>query len=304
MISELVSVVITTYKREPVIVLRAVESVLKQTYKNIEIIIVDDSPSDYSFRKDVCKAIDEKISQGLNIRYIPHKENMGACAARNTGMVAANGIYIAYLDDDDEWLPNKIEKQVEVIKKSKTALVYCGWIYQIDTLKKRQYGKTKFLRGDVFHELLYGNFINSTSFPLLKLDCLKAIGGFDISMESAQDFDVWLRISKNYNVDFVQQPLVIYHEHDGEQITNNPVKKINGLERINIKYKQYIDSDSSLWWIRHIILTPYYAMNGEKKKAIKIWFTCVKKQPLKIIGNMRYLRIIIRTKTKVINGQR
>lgn len=302
MYSELVSAVITTYKREPAIVLRAVESVLNQTYKNIETIIVDDSPSDYAYREDICKSICEKERQGFNIRYIPHKENMGACVARNTGMFAAKGVYIAFLDDDDEWLPEKIEKQIEVIKNSKAALVYCGWIYQIDSLNKQLYGKTKFLRGDVFHELLFGNFINSTSFPLLRLECLKDIGGFDVSMQSAQDFDVWLRITQNYNIDFVDEPLVIYHEHDGEQITKNPVKKINGLERINKKYQKYIDSDSSLWWVRHIIITPYYAMNGEKKKAIKIWCSCVKKRPFNIIGNMRYLRSIIRTKMQVVHG--
>lgn len=300
--SELVSTVITTYKRPPAMFIRALNSVLNQTYKNLEVIVVDDSPSDYPHRKEIEDAVNEKARLGFNIRYIPHKENLGACAARNTGIMNASGTYIAFLDDDDEWLPSKIKKQVDVIQKTDSALVYCGLYYQNDNTNKKAYVKTIVRRGNIFKELLYSNFIDSTSIPLIRLECLKKIGGFDILMESAQDFDVWLRIAINNRIDCVDEPLVIYHEHSSEQITNNPVKKINGLQRINKKYRKYIAQNSSLWWRRHIIITPYYAMNGEKDKAIKEWYKCVKKNPLNIIGNMRYLRIILFTTAKEVHG--
>jgi len=277
------------------VVERAVNSVFNQTYPNIEVIVVDDSPSDFVYRKNISQLINGMADSGYDIKYIPHEKNMGACAARNTGMNIAKGTYIAFLDDDDEWLPEKIEKQVQVMKKSDAALVYCGSICQNDDTGKAFRKKTKFCRGDVFYELLYSNFIESTSFPLMKLDCLKKIGGFDVLMQSSQDYDVWLRIAKEYEIDYVDEPLVIYHEHSGEKITSDPKKKINGLERLNNKYQEYIDSDAVLWWRRHIIVTVYYARNGEKNKALKEWYKCISRYPNRVLTNLRYLYLIIST---------
>ena len=98
---ELVTVVITTYKRPPEIVNRAIQSVLMQTYPHIELIVVDDSPADYELREETARLV---TGIGGNTRYIQHEKNLGACAARNTGLKHANGVYIAFLDDDDEWL--------------------------------------------------------------------------------------------------------------------------------------------------------------------------------------------------------
>ena len=291
--SELVSAVVTTYKREPDMLLRAVTSILNQTYKNIEIIVVDDSPSEYTFRKDISVIINQMKIEGINIQYIQHETNMGACVARNTGLLASNGSYIAFLDDDDEWMPEKIEKQVNVIKNKDVALVYCGCVYKNDVTGTTTFKKRKYLRGNVFDELLFVNFIESTSFPLIKTDCLRAVGGFDSLMQSAQDYDVWLRIAKNHKIDYVQEELVIYHEHNGEQISTNPIKKINGLERINEKYKSFLDCNRILWWKRHIVITPFYAMNGEKGKAIRVWIKCIIKNPANIFENLFYLRTII-----------
>lgn len=296
----MVTAVITTYKRGPAMVLRALNSILQQTLKDIEVIVVDDSPDDYSFRDDVKAMVLEQrdIHKEVEIRYIQHEKNLGACAARNTGLAAARGEYIAYLDDDDEWLPEKLEKQILLMNDPDVALVYCGRLRQDDTTGKAIIEKTEYHRGDVFKSLLDHNFIGSTSFPLARTEALKGIGGFDILLKSAQDYDVWLRIAKKYSIDFNKEPLVIYHVHEGEQITSNPQLKIDGLERINEKYREYIDKDAKLWWIRNIGIAPYYAANGEKKKANSIWWKCVTKCPHKIFGNLKYLRAIIR------NGQK
>ena len=291
----MISVIITTYKREPSLIIRALHSVLSQTYKDIEIIVVDDSPADYPNRKDVEKAVYDcqKENGDIAISYIQHERNCGACAARNTGMNHANGEYIAFLDDDDEWLPEKLEKQFHVIHLSDAALVYCGRICRNDISGKSVVENNKYYKGRVFTQLLYSNFIGSTSFPLLKTDCLKQIGGFDEKMQSAQDYDVWLRIAKNKQIDYVAEPLVVYHEHDGEQITTNPQKKINGLERLNAKYQNQLSADNMLYWKRNIVLIPYYIENGEKKKGFRIWLNCVKKRPLAIIDNLKYLKCFL-----------
>ena len=107
--NELVSAVIITYKRKPEIVKRALESVLSQTYRPLEIIVVDDSPCDYELRSQVRETVE---SFNEEICYIQHEKNCGACVARNTGLKRAHGKYIAFLDDDDEWVSDKIEKQI------------------------------------------------------------------------------------------------------------------------------------------------------------------------------------------------
>lgn len=292
---ELISTAITTYKREPAIVIRAVNSILKQTYKDIEIIVVDDSPSDYELREAVKNAVLSHNEEypDIEIRYIPHEKNMGACVARNTAMEAAKGKYIAFLDDDDEWIPEKLEKQLRVMESSDAALVYCGCTILNDDTGRYYDGYVEYYRGRVFERLLFKNFIDSTSIPLIRLDCLKEIGGFDPLMQSSQDYDVWLRIARKYPVDCVQEPLVIYHEHSGERITNNPSKKIAGLERINSKNKEYIDADPVLWRQRHITITPYYAMKGDKQKALKVWRECCRKRPQEVVDNLKYLRRIL-----------
>lgn len=102
---ELVSVVITTYKRRVSQIKAAIDSVLNQSHENLELIIVDDSPNEYEYRDEV-KNYCENISDS-RVKYIQHEKNMGACAARNTGFSNSNGKYIAFLDDDDEWVKDK-----------------------------------------------------------------------------------------------------------------------------------------------------------------------------------------------------
>ena len=278
-------------------VLRALDSIIAQTYRDIEIIVVDDSPTDYPEREAVQSAVMKRQSenQDISIKYIAHEKNMGACVARNTGLDVARGEYVAYLDDDDEWLPEKIEKQIQVIQNSNAALVYCGSISKNDTTRKETVGKKEYIKGNAFKRLLYSNFIESTSYPLIRKECLLNIGGFDPLMQSAQDYDVWLRIAKQYEIDYVDQPLVRYHIHAGERITSNPVKKISGLERINQKNAEYLDKDRKLWWKRHIGIARYYAMDHKPKIALYIWWKCLCKCPEYIWKNTFYLLRIIQT---------
>ena len=271
--------------------LRALDSVIAQTYSDMEIIVVDDSPSDYPFRTDIKAAIEKRKKEypGISINYIVHPKNMGACVARNTGLSAAKGEYVAYLDDDDEWLPDKTEKQLEVIQQSKAALVYCGSLCIDDNTGEYCFGKKEYIKGKLLDRLLYSNFIESTSYPLIRKECLLDVGGFDPLMQSAQDYDVWLRLAEKYEIDYVKEPLVKYHLHDGERITSNPNKKIHGLERINEKYANYLAKDRKLWWKRHIVTARYYVLDNNAKKALSIWWKCVCRCPGYIYQNICYL---------------
>lgn len=285
----MVTAVITTCKRTPDVLERAIKSVISQTYKDIELFVVDDSPSSYEYREQIKTMVESYSNQ--RVVYIPHQKNSGACVARNTGLKAANGEYIAFLDDDDEWLPEKIEKQLDAFKKydSKTALVYCGRVTVNDTtgvIKERQ---AEFHEGFVFDILIKKNFIGSTSYPLLRTDVLREFGGFDPQMPAAQDYDVWLRIAQKYKVGYVRESLVRYHIHDGEFITGNPNKKIVALERLNSKHEVYLKKHKEALWQRRITIIDYYSATGHYGKMMTRWLSAVVLRPGAIKENFMYL---------------
>lgn len=296
----LVSAVITTHKRPPELVERALNSVLQQTYKEIEVTVVDDSPADYEFRPAVKDMVESYQSSGA--RYIAHEKCKGACAARNTGMAASNGEFIGFLDDDDEWFPNKIEEQLKGFDSDDIALVYCGSITRYDATGEEKVRAIPHKKGNIYKDLLRTNYIGSTSFPLIRMSMLKEIGGFDVEMQSAQDYDVWLRLAKKHAVNFVDMPLVRYHFHEGEQITKNPGKKIAGVERIIYKNREAIKGDKQLVWKYCTLLVPWYTKNKQYRKALGAWFKAVFKCPWKFKANLTYLysffRILFESKAK------
>lgn len=286
-----VSAVITTYKREPRFLERAICSVLAQTYPIKQLIVVDDSPSDYPLRASVAETVEKYADRG--VVYVQHPTNMGACVARNTGASACQCDFIAFLDDDDEWMPEKIEKQLSKFSDG-VALVYCGHKTVYDGSDRCVISNRKYRRGRIFDELILENIIGSTSFPLIRKSAFDALGGFDPLMHAVQDLDLWLRIAKEYMVDYVAEPLVIYHYHDGEQITKNHKKRIAGLSRIIEKNMDYLKENREALWRRQLLLIPHYTASGQKKKAIALWFKCLKKCPFKFYDNARYLYVILR----------
>lgn len=292
---DLVTIVLTTCKRAPEIVKRAVLSITDQTYQNWELIIVDDSPNGFELRDEVKKQVLSIVPQHKLI-YMQNPENRGACYSRNIGLEKARGEFIAYIDDDDEWLPEKLEKQVNTFHSSSinVALVYGPFYKVYEHSGKKEVEQLIDISGIEFRDLLYmGNPFGGMSMPLLRTECVLGVGGFDELMQSSQDTDLWLRIFRSYAVKYMDIPLVLYYVHEGEQISSNPIKKIRGIERINEKYKEYLENDAELWWKRHSILIMYYVRNKERKKAFSIWWQCVKKCPKEIVLNIRYLLGII-----------
>ena len=286
MINATVSVIVTTYKREPKMVKRAVDSILNQSYKELEVIVVDDSPPDYCMRDEVRNTIE---SMGDRVRYISHKKNLGACAARNTGIENAHGEFVAFLDDDDEWLPTKLEKQMLKFDYPKVGLVYCASFKCYDN-GVRETKKLVWHADSIFIELLRENFIGSTSFVVVRKDIVIEAGMFDENMKSAQDYDMWVRVVQISDIDYVDEPLVNYYVHDGENISGNPKNKVQGLERFNQKYWEFISKDDETKWIRIIKLAPMYAWDGQYLKAIKTYITAVVIKPFNFVENIKYFK--------------
>lgn len=285
--TERVTAVITTHKREPVVVERALKSVLAQTHPDMEVIVVDDSPAEFPQREAVARMVEGYRDR--NVTYIPHEKCQGACVARNTGLSHATGSFIAFLDDDDEWKPEKIALQLAAFTDDDIALVYCGHEELNEVTGKRTEIPHTFQKGRIYESLIHWNYIGSTSFPLMRTAVVKEVSGFDPLMQSSQDYDLWLRISQRYGISYVKEPLVVYHIHAGDQISKNFKRKISGMERINEKNAEYLKKNKRARWERTIKLAPMYAGNGQFWRAIKCWlkmaFTC----PGKVKENFSYL---------------
>lgn len=286
----MVTAVITTYKRPPEILERAIKSVLSQTCADLELIVVDDSPADFPLRPAVRETVEEYTDR--NVRYIPHEKNMGACAARNTGLEAARGDFIGFLDDDDEWLPEKLEKQLHAFEAygPDTGLIYCGRMVHNDTTGQEHEAKVLFKDGWVFDTLIERNFVGSTSYPLMRTAALKEVGGFDVQMPASQDMDAWLRIAQKYKVGFVAEPLAMYHIHEGECITANPMKKLSACLKINEKYADYLQGHPHARWIRHHMTAKYCSAAGQYGRALANWCKAVAIRPTAVGDNLLRLR--------------
>lgn len=213
----LVSVVITTYKRPLFILHRAIESVLKQTHTNLEIFVVDDQPEDRQRMKQIQETI--HAYKDLRLSYIGLKEHGGACKARNVGIQHANGDFIAFLDDDDCWLPQKIEKQLEGFINEDIGMVYSPYINIADQSSEKVFIPCQ-KSGDLTQDLLWFNCIGGCSMTLIRSKILKICGVFDESLLSCQDYDLWMRIAQCSSIQFV--PFVGIKKFDRrDSITNN-----------------------------------------------------------------------------------
>jgi len=299
-LNELVSIIIPTYKRSYNVLIKAIRSVLNQTYTNIEIIIVNDNPKMQQYRNEIRTKID-KINDNRLV-YIEHEKNQGACAARNTGIKHSQGKYVAFLDDDDEWMVNKVELQLTKFKDPDVGLVYCDShtiIVKNEKVIDKKVRANRF-SGWVYDELIIDNFIGSTSFVMLKKEVLNKCGYFDKNLRSAQDFELWLRISRLYKVNYVSEILVNYYMHDGERISTNVNNKISGLESLINLNIDYLRVNPKAHCIRKLKILPFYARRDGFKKALLKWMEAIKLYPYQLI-NLKYLMKIFKVKIQSIN---
>lgn len=217
-----VSVIIPTYNREKLI-LKALDSVFNQTFEDYEILIIDDASTDRT----------EQVIQELNhpkIRYYKLDKNQGQCIARNVGIKKAKGEFIGFLDSDDEWLPEKLQKQVACFDNGPERLgsVYC-YSYSKNALR----GESVLIEGNYFRGDIHGRFLQGFCPPsptlfLVKRSAVDSVNGFDEKLVTFVDLDLWIRISESHEFDYVEEPLIIKHEQIGEQYVNNFEKRYHG----------------------------------------------------------------------------
>lgn len=196
-----VSVVIPTHDRRRRL-LEAVESVREQTFRDLEILVVDDASNDGT-AEAVAAIGDERI------RLLRHARNRGASAARNTGIEEARGEWIAFLDSDDRWHPTKLARQMEVIQESPPDVghIYTG-LRHVTPAGAVLLRWLPDARGDISARLLWDHAVGNGSTPLIHRRCIAAAGGWDEGLASCQDWDFAIRVARVCNVAFVDEILV------------------------------------------------------------------------------------------------
>lgn len=211
--SILVSVIIPTYKRYDKLK-RAIESVLNQTYSNIELIVVDDNSPGTTERYNT-ESLMNLYKENSNIIYIKHDKNKNGAAARNTGLSIAKGKYIAFLDDDDEFMVDKIKYQVELLENKDISwgACYTKFVRKKDgkLLDRGIEDNEGYLTRDILKGIL---FISSGSNILIKKDIADKVGGFNESFQRRQDIEFLLRVSKITKIAHVDRILLIIHKDD------------------------------------------------------------------------------------------
>lgn len=233
---ELITVIIPTYGR-PKYLLRAIKSVLNQTYTNLEIIIVDDNGRNTKNQIET----EEKILSLNNdkINYIIHNTNMNGSVARNTGIEFAKGNFICFLDDDDEFLNTKLEQQYNKLsnKSEKWIACYTGHIRVFDSKSDSMVSYSPVLEGEILFDILAFNIDHvSGSSLMVRTEVVKSIGGWNENLKRHQDYEFIARLSNQGNIAVISEPIVKIHVHEG----SNRHKNFDELEETRIQYLNLI----------------------------------------------------------------
>lgn len=229
-----VSVIIPTYNRAH-LVARAICSVIAQTYQDFEIIVVDDASKDNT--EEVVRRLGDH-----RIRYIQHEGNRGGSAARNTGIRAAHGEYIAFLDSDDEWLPEKLERQVASLRAKPSGV---GVAYtRFWRVKEGEYTgpwPRKCAEGNVFLHQLSGLTTSPTSCMLLRATCFDVAGLFDEELPARQEDELKIRLSRAFEFTTVHEPLVKIHLDSNLRISAEYRSILDAMHRIIVSINGMVE---------------------------------------------------------------
>lgn len=260
-----VSVIIPTYNSANLIG-RAIGSVLAQTYHNFEVIIVDDGSTDNT--EEVVRELQEKDERIIYRKL--EKNSGGAAKPKNIGIKIAKGDYIATLDADDEWFPEKLEKQLDIFKEStKSNLGFVGCfakhIYEEDDVE--------FLfkiprHEDVLRYILARDYMGSGSSMMYKSGVFSNAGVFDEALKSGQDTEMRIRLAQLYDFDFVEEPLITYYFHE-ENISStlSIEKRMEDIEYIIEKHKNLYNKYPKAYSDRLRYNGTSYMIAGETKLA-------------------------------------
>lgn len=263
-----VSVVIPTHNRA-LLLERAIKSVLNQTYPIDEIIVVSDASEDNT--DEMMNVLCREYS---NVIFHSYRPGRGGNYARNCGIQMSKSKYVAFLDDDDEWHPYKIEKQIDLIKNNHKIGLVCT---AMNVLHVKEGLKNIYIPPapyDCEKDILMGNCIGSTTTVMVKKELFDIVGMFDEKLPALQDYDMWIRLAQITKVGVVNEPCVDYYNYPTtNQISSNTNKYIDAEKMITEKYKHLIGKLSNKDLSKRIcyfdmMLSKKGMRNGQQRLAI------------------------------------
>lgn len=273
-----VSIIMPTYNRANLIS-RAIKSSLRQTFENFELIVVDDASTDNT--SEVIKSFEDK-----RIKYIKFAVNTGKSGnlARNEGIKRSSGEFIAFLDDDDEWMPKKLEYQLSAFESGPENLgvVTCDalWLNDVNGTISAP-GLCRELRGNMFDELIRHGGIYMVTMMVKKV-CLDDVGLFDEKIPALGDFELAIRLSKKYNFDFIKHPLVMIHSHGNTHTTKNVGRMLESHQYILNKYIDEFSVRPAAYSFFLSGIGHFYCLSGNAKLGRQHLYKAVRLSPSRI----------------------
>ncbi len=244
----LVSVVIPVYNREDTVG-RAINSILNQSYKNLELIIVDDCSNDNSL-KVIREFRDERI------RVVELKKNSGANAARNQGIMAARGQYVAFQDSDDEWDENKLRLQIRDMLSRNLSACFCAHRLVNDeneTIVPEDYENKEKYETELIHMLANHNMIGTPTL-IVRKDIFEIIGDFDEEMPRLQDYEFVIRLVQKEKIGYIARPLVFVHDTKMRISTSTEALQ-EAIALLLIKHGNFLNKESLISFFLYNELT-------------------------------------------------
>lgn len=287
----IVSVVIPTFNRGHVIE-KAVKSILGQSLQSFEIIIIDDGSTD-----DTARIVSEISKNEPRIIFLKHDTNKGAQVARNRGIKAARGVWIAFLDSDDEFLPESLAIRLKIARDNDVDVVHSECLVLRDNNEKKFYGVPP-IAGNVYLEVLRRP---GPVFPalLVKKKAIRKIGWLDEHILSYQEWDTAIRLAKHYRFGFSSEATFIYDCRGTDTLSRDMLRDARGYEQIFSKHRMMIWKHLGLQALAHHyeFAASRYCLAGNQKETLR----CQKMaRYLLTFSSSRFLKSVTRIKKKFV----
>jgi len=233
-----VSVILPTYNRANLLK-QSIQSILSQTYKDFELIIVDDGSTDNT------KSIVESISDN-RIKYICSEKNQGAAEARNVGIQKSRGSLLAFQDSDDEWVKNKLETQMKRLASLNDGwgMIYSDMLRILSTGKKINWPAPTVKKGEIINldKMEYAVAFIAIQTCLIKRECLNRVGIFNGALRALEDLELFIRITRHYDICHIQEQLVNYYDM-GEGVSASKNNRIKARKKIMSLHRKYLKNE-------------------------------------------------------------
>ncbi|MBX2862982.1 MAG: glycosyltransferase [Leptolyngbyaceae cyanobacterium MAG.088] len=268
----LISVIVPVYNSEKTIV-ETLQSVINQTYTDFEIIVINDGSQDSTL--DVLSTITDSRLQVFSY------DNAGVSVSRNRGVENASGEFIAFLDADDLWTPTKLESQLALLQSHTQAAVAYSWCDYIDDegnfLRKGGHANDA---GNVYKRLLVGNFLECGSTSLVNRQVFESVGGFNSSLLTNEDWELWVRLARDYEFVVVPEVQVFYRISGNSKsfnLTRHENTRLQVIDQVFDRVPaelQYLKQSCIANFYRYLVFkvvdAPQNNFNGDRSKSFLV----------------------------------